>query len=773
MSDTRRSLGLALLTGGTLLAEVALTRALSISLFHHLAFLVVSTALLGTAVAGVAITVSKRLAGIDADRIAGLAALGFALLLPVCFSLAQLVRVEPLSIATDASQLARLALVYLLLALPFFFAGLAVAALLDRFAPSAPRLYAADLLGAGAGSFLALGALSAFGSRGALIAGGLLGAAGAFAFLFRARGLVRAAPLVAAAGLAILTPLASSVLPIHISLAKVTFSGEPFDRVLRDPDRTKSTEETSIARVDLVDFGRGVRRLFIDAGVAAVRVPADDFTPVASDATLPYELRPGARTLIIGSGAGWEIAEALAFGAHDIDAVEINPLVLAHVPRKLASDPRVHNVFDEGRSFLERQHQTYDAIVMIHTISNAATSAGALHLAEDYLLTVEAMRTALAHLSPRGLLLITRPESQLPRLVATLTAALEVAHPADHVLAWTERPAGPGGSASFYSAVLVGRAPIDAGDRARILARLAERSRLRAVAVPGGTSDPLLAGILAGRPRAELEVLAGSRLDPPTDDRPFFNQRRRFFDLHLADLAAAFSSERDARMALENQPFAELSALALLVETTLIGGLLLLIPLFVAPRDPRRPSRRRVANTLCYFAILGLGFMLIEIALIQRLGLLLGRPAVAFATVFAGLLVGAGLGSRLSERLRRRENAAAFALLVALALAFLLPVAIRSSLGLFELGRILVALLLVLPAGMVLGMPFPLGLLEAQKGGGGLVPWAFAANGIASIAGTVLALILATEIGFTGVLVIAALLYGAARLLFSRLGRDG
>jgi hypothetical protein len=175
---------------------------------------------------------------------------------------------------------------------------------------------------------------------------------------------------------------------------------------------------------------------------------------------------------------------------------------------------------------------------------------------------------------------------------------------------------------------------------------------------------------------------------------------------------------------------------------------------------------------LVYFFALGLGLMLIEIALIQRLGLLLGRPAIAFATVFAGVLIGAGAGSRLSERLRNGKHAPHFAAIAALALVLLLPIAIRSSLALPEVGRIAVALLLVLPAGVVLGMPFPLGLLELQKTPGRLVPWAFAANGVASIAGTVLALILATEVGFSGVLVIAALLYGLARATFSRLGRE-
>lgn len=714
------------------------------------------------------VTVSRRLTEIDADRIAGLSSLGFAIGLPVAFSVAQLIRVEPLLIATDAAEIFKLGLVYVLLALPFFATGLAVAALLDRYAEQAPRLYAADLIGAGLGSFLALGCLGLFGSRGALAAGAFFGAAGAMAFT---RGPVRIAGLATGLGLLVLAPFASDLLPLHISRAKVTRSGVPFAKVLRDPRLTKETEETSIARVDLVDFGRGGKRLMIDAGVAAVRVPPDGFTPQPSDATLPYELRPNGRVLVVGSGAGWEVAEALAFSARHVDAVEINPLILQHVPPGIASNPKVSMILDEGRSFLERQQRPYDAIVMIHTISNAATSAGALHLAEDYLLTVEAMRAALAHLDERGYLFITRPEAQLPRLLTTIVEALDVKAPAKHVAAWVERR--PGGR-SFYAAVLASPSPIPEQDRDEIEARIRERSLLSLVAAPGQRpADPLYRGILEKEPRESLEKIAGVRLDVPTDDRPFFHQRRRFSDLSLDDLKRALSAQSRARMALEDQPLAELSALVLLLETTAIGGLLLLLPLFLRPRQEARVHPRRLVANLAYYSALGLGFMLIEVALIQRLGLLLGRPAVAFATVFAGLLVGAGLGSRFSERLAVRKRAPLFAAGTALVLAFVVPALVHPFLGLAEAGRVLVALAVVLPTGLVLGMPFPLGLLESHRGAGGrLVPWAFAANGIASISGTVLALVLATQIGFSGVLVAAAALYGIARVAFVRLASD-
>jgi hypothetical protein len=761
---TRRSFGIALLAGGTLLAEVALTRVLSISLFHHIAFLVVSTALLGMGAAGITVAVSKRLAAADADRIAAFGCLGFGALVPVCHAAAQLIGVEPLEIAERPAQAAALALVYVAYALPFYATGLAVAALLDRYAEDAPGLYGADLIGAGIGSFLALAALAAFGSAGALVTGAALGASGA---AFFGAGRLRIAGVAAAILLAALATVAGSVLPLHITKAKTTRSGTPFAVIAGDPKRSRAlTEETALARVDLVEFSTSEKRLLLDAGVAAIRIPPEGFSPQRSDATLPYELRPGAPALVIGSGAGWEVAEALAFGASRVDAVEINAAVERHTPRAIRDDRRARMVVDEGRSFLERQATRYGSIVMIHTISNAATSAGALQLAEDYLLTVEAMEAALAHLDDRGLLLVTRPESQLPRLLATIVRALGDRRASERVVAWVENAP----VSSFYAAVLVSPSPIPPEDIDRIEARLAERRLLSIVARPGARpADPMIERILAGGAvTGEIE-----RLDPATDDRPFFNQRRRFSDLGFADLSRALSSQAGARLALEDQPIAELSALALLVETTVVGAILLVLPLLLSPRSEGRAGKRRVAATLAYFGLLGFGFMLIEIALIQRLSLLLGKPAVAFATVFSGLLIGAGLGSRIAERSPLRRFAPAVAAVVAASLAAGLAPAVAQALPVVEIGRIGIALAVVLPAGVALGMPFPLGLLESAKGAGGrLVPWAFAANGIASIAGTVSALILATEIGFRGVLGLAAALYVIAQILFPRLGRE-
>ncbi|MCA9556368.1 MAG: hypothetical protein KC933_40465, partial [Myxococcales bacterium] len=463
------------------------------------------------------------------------------------------------------------------------------------------------------------------------------------------------AALAVAAGVRAAAP-GPAWLPLHISRTKTTQTGEPFRDVLADPRHTLSTRWTTGGRVDHVRFRPGLERLVLDGGVAAVRVPPAGLRPAASDATLPYELRPGGRFLVVGSGAGWEVAEALAFGARAVEAVELNPAVAAGTPPSLAEDPRVKLVVDEGRSYAERAQGPFDGVVMVHTISNAASASGALHLAEDFLLTNEAMERLLTLLGDDGLLFITRPEAQIPRLVATLRAALGEGRPiSSRIAVWSER--GPG--ETFYGAVLVSPGPLSPEVVARVQARIAERRGLEADALPGAVSPKgVLACLLAAPPDvAGAERLTGLVLTPPTDDRPFFHQRRRLFDLSLQDALQALGVGDQARMALESEPLAELSSWVVLLETSLLGAGSLAVALLLARRrrraTPGAPSPQpglRLQVTL-YFAGLGLGFMLLEVALVQRLGLLLGRPALAFAVVFAGLLLGAGAGSLRSARL--------------------------------------------------------------------------------------------------------------------------
>jgi len=508
-----------------------------------------------------------------------------------------------------------------------------------------------------------------------------------------------------------------------------------------------------------VRFAPGQQRLIIDAGTAAVRVPPSGFRPAPSDSSLVYELSPGGRFLIIGAGAGWEVAEALAMGASHVDALELNPAVAAAVPADLRTDARVNLVVDEGRSYAERAEGPYDAVVMVHTISNAASASGAMHLAEDYLFTTEALRRMFELLAPQGQLFITRPEAQLPRLLNALRAASTERGPLGARSAvWAERAADH----SFYGAVLASPEPISPAHLQAIRRRIHDRRGLRLIASPkDAPQDPLFAAIYQQPFDAErAQSLSPALLTPATDDRPFFNQRRRLSELSWSDVTTALSSHGRARMALEDQPIAELSSLIVLLESLLVGTLALLVPILWGRRRQRSGP---APSVLLYFAGLGLGFMLLEVSLIQRLGLLLGAPALSIAVVFTGLLVGAGLGSMAAPRWPRPRWAVLAAAIWSLILAFLLPALGRYGLAWSSEARIPLAFMISGLTGLALGAPFPLGLQQLRPE---WVPWAFAVNAFTSVAATVLALLLAAELGFFWVTIAAAAAYGLAAASF-------
>lgn len=797
----RRALGLFAIAAGTLLSEVTWTRLLSASHLHVFAFLAVSTALLGAGLSARWVAAWPAPAGRGSDNRAAWAALLFAGLVPCAHLAAQATGFDPFALRTGAGWLG-LGAVYLALAAPFAASGLTIAEVLERNAALAPRLYAADLAGAAIGSLAALALIPALDGTGALLAASALGClAGAALMPAKPRrrggragraGRVLGIPLsslacLAAAGFFAVGSLTLR-LPLYFAKSKTTGTGEPFARLLEDPARHLSTAWTAHARVDHLRFSPSSERLVLDAGAAAVRVPTSPLARSPSDATLPYELRPGARVLVIGSGAGWELAEAVAFDATRAVGVEVNPAVHAHVPAFLTADPRVEAVLDDARSYLERPGMTFDVVVMIHTISNAATAAGALSLTEDHLLTVQAFERVLERLEPEGLLFVTRPEDQLPRLLATLRAASPEGPLDSRVAVWRES------QGEFYGAILLARRPLDSRERALLTERLRTRG-LVPLHLPGQEPGSDLVGrIVRGEPLPLLSATSGLRLEPASDEAPFFNRRLPLVRLQAAPALAARPGS--ARLALETRPLAELALLALLLESVLVGLVVFLVPLPDRAGRPvarglepsptsalpqarrsgasstlRSSARARGFAALLGFSAIGAGFMLVEIAVIQRLGLLLGAPTRAMAISLGGVLLGAGLGSRLAEGARappRAVFAAGAALVLAIAGEGLVhallgsPLMVRMALG----GGVAIAL------GAAIGGVFPAGLVGLVGLPAGFVARAYAVNAVSSVAGTSVALLLAPEIGLTGLALFAAALYASAALLFSAAPRS-
>jgi hypothetical protein len=290
--------------------------------------------------------------------------------------------------------------------------------------------------------------------------------------------------------------------------------------------------------------------------------------------------------------------------------------------------------------------------------------------------------------------------------------------------------------------------------------------------VPGAPHFRTFAGLLAASDPGSFYRVYDYAIAPPTDNRPFFFH---FFKWRQ-------TPQIIAALGKTWQPFGGTGYLVLvllLALVVLLSLVLILLPLAVgravrkvAAEDRTDGKTRFNPRYLLYFSLLGLGFLFVEIPLLQRFIVYLGQPAYAFAVVVSALLVASGLGSRyLANRIRPWQGIAA---LVVLAVTYpvVLPTLFEATFGLPLAGRILAAALGLAPLGLLMGTPFPQGLAIAQHHAPGLTPWIWAVNGCASVVSAVLAPMVAIDLGFGTVMLIGAGAYlGALLSLGRRAGR--
>lgn len=776
-------LGIVLISAAALGYEVLLTRIFAVVHWHHLVATTISLALLGYGVSGTFLA----LAGDRLRQVFRPAFVANALLFAVsgagCVLLAERLSFDPLALRWDWAPLVDLAVIYLLLAIPFLAAANCIGLALWRFPEQIPRLYGLDLLGAGVGVAALLLVVSLLPLGNALLAialGGVLAAAFA-ALTFRWRGL--AALLIAAAAATAYAlwdrveirsstykdlARAQTVLGAEVERERFGITGRV--TVLRN-DRVplRSAPGLSLTARELPPEQLAV---FVDGEARGTLLldPPGETPAFLYDLTsaLPYALLTEPRVLILGAGSGLAVRQARAHGAREVVAVEPNPLLVelacdpaAPWSAKLCRDPVVSWHAFNTRAFVAERRADFDLILL-----GAETDPAGLNSQhEDFALTTEALTEYLSHLSPRGLLAIdggTRLPPRLAlRLAATAQAALErrgVERPGEHLAVIR-------GWQRFN--LLVARQPLGAEHR-RAVRDFARQRGFDLVWLsdlePDETNryqrlaEPLFAdGVRALlTPTADPPaVLARYRLEPAIDDRPF-----PFRFSRGAELLDRFTAERGGRAA--GPDLGLLLAVITLACAVVASLVLILLPLAFRRRDAIGEGQRHWRwRTVLYFGLIGLAFLFIEIAWIHRLQRFLGQPIYATAFVLAVFLVFAGLGSSWFQH---RAAAPGRPVLIAAVAA----IALLSILYLVQLdpwldrlhalplpGRGLVVVAVLAPLAFAMGIPFPLGLHWLGRDAEPLVPWAWGINGCASVISAVATPLLAMEIGFSGVVLLA------------------
>lgn len=513
---------------------------------------------------------------------------------------------------------------------------------------------------------------------------------------------------------------------------------------------------------------------------------------------LPYRLLARPRVLVLGAGTGQDVLQALALGAGSVVAVEANPQLVALVRAEypdyaggLYRDPRVRVHIADARGFLRADRDAYDLIVLAQADSFAGSASGAYATAENYALTVQALREALARLAPGGLIAVSYWQKLPPRdelkLVASAIAALKangVADPGARLAAirgWNTGTA------------LIGERAFDAGTLRRLRAFCALWS-FDPVHYPGMRAAEAnvynvveradaYAGTQALLSPRRADFIAAYKFDiaPATDDRPWFAD---FFAWRTLPELWALRAQGGAVL-LDAGYLLLLAALAQALPLALI---LVLLPLAWLPRPAHStrhtahgaiddvqeatasvPQAAGVRRARCagYFLCLGLAFLFIEIACLSRLTLLIGHPLLAITVGLAGFLLCAGLGSLTVQRRPRSIVSVVVGLALALGFHFAVFALAREVAGAWPLAaRVALGLLSIAPLAFAMGMPFPLGLARLARAAPAFVPWAWGINGCASVIAAIAALLLAIELGLTATLLIALALYALAAWLW-------
>ena len=768
-----RSIVLLALTAAVIVAEeVLLTRVLSVTTWYSLAFVVINLAMLGlTAGSLQAARAERNAAPLEPWLARRMLVLGAALL----FADAVTVKV-PLFFYADVPSFMALLFVVAANTLPFIAGGSIVARLMSRGGASIPVLYAVDLVAAAGGALLPLALLGPLTGPGAIALLAAAAAAGAWIAWPRAW---PAAAVVAAAAIAL------TLVPMNIDIAK----GFQF----RDDDQPVVELWNPLSYLYATRFNGTPRPVLwapspfrppATAKMSIIRIDAEAWTPVyaykdpAALTFLRYDavtsanvLRPGGTACVIGVGGGRDVVAALHYGHPRVFGIEINPAMVellrwASRVSPIITDPRVQIVTGDGRAVLARTNVQCSVLQASLIDTWAATSAGAFAHTEATLYTREAWALFLRRVEPDGILTFSRwysPDhvSETARLISLSMASLidrGVANPRDHFAV----------IASLRCAtMLVSPRPFSAGDRAAI-ARLERELGYDILVAPGRkAADPLIEKLLEARSISDLAAAGkpyGLDTSPPNDDRPFFFQLLAPAAwLHPLDAMRLLRNSGTGGGVVPGNITAMIGMALMLIAVSVLGAILLGPTLLRALRSPA-PALPGGAAWV-YFGALGAGFMIAEIALMQRMHVVLGHPTYSLIVVLASLLVATGIGSALSTRVVRSRRAVSVVAAVAGVLLIVLPFAVIHPLAQRTADASLAVRALwtggcAAIAGLLLGMLFPSGLRFTNREQG--APAALAINGVTSVLGGGAAVIVSVAFGIPASFTVAGLCYLAA-----------
>ncbi len=791
--------GIFFLTCGTLVFELSLIRLFSVAHWYHFAFLVVGTAMLGLGAAGSFLTIfAKWLSRISRGYLSNVAFF-FSLAVLASYLITNQIPFDQQKIAWDVWQFAYLLFYFFVLAMPPFFTGLILASLYTNYSQQIGKFYFYDILGAALGSIAVLKVSAFANGLGGIWTAAFCGLVSSV--LFNPR-LVHVLPKIAILSILVGTAFFKpSLFLLNLSEYKA------LPQLLR-PANSKilHTQWTPLARLDfmqspIVHFAPGLSLrsysslpeqlgVVVDGGNLNALTKFDGSPSSLSfvehlPSALPYHLSKISSVLVCEPRGGLDFLSALYFDTFEIEGVGIYNKI-ANIAREkfhefsggLFNDFSVNLHTMSPRAYLKQTSKRYDLISLPISDSFGAASTGIYGPSEDYLFTVEAFMECLQHLSDDGWLYVAcyilPPLRQELRLMSLAISALEAngrQYPEKHLIAIR--------TLETFS-ILAKVRPI-ARDEITILKSFCEERGFDVVYHPGIAIDDVnrfnrfqepifhkaFTAILNESTRTAFFQNYDFDVWPTTDDRPFFGH---FFRLDKLQ-------EEFERFGRKWTAFFEGGYLvaALFLQACLLSLVLIVLPLLLAKHRTALPDIKNAKLAILgYFFSIGLAYMLIEIVFIQRFILALDHPLYAASAVIASLLMSSACGSYVSKKVATSSRWTIGRHILLLAIVVLLYVVFISRIlnvwmGYDLLTRYLFTGILIAVPGFLMGFPFPVGIRTLGQKQEHLIPWAYCANGTASVIGSSLAVLVAMEWGFSWTVVMASVFYLIAAALGNRL----
>ncbi|MBW2524047.1 MAG: hypothetical protein JRI23_07725 [Deltaproteobacteria bacterium] len=780
------AVGLGLVSVGTLVYELTQIRVFAYSLHPVIAYAAIALAMLGFGLGATWLTL--RPPAVDRDPSGWLAVRSLALAGSMLLANALFARVSPRVIPprTMEVDLGFTALALLPCIVPYFFAGLITARILQHRIARIGRTYFYNLAGSGLGCALSVLLLRPLGAERIVGASAALAALAAWVFMRQRPGTLRQNCLAGVAAAIALVPMAPRIMP---------FSPDSNDLIYAQsadgagPIEVEFAEWDPVGRIDVVRHPAPAvlvaepveyRTITNDSGAMSLLLSPPDQRPWGAAIfeqslySVPYRLRPKPKVLVIGVGGGIDVLTALHWKAPHVTAVEVSQSTIHALTGPYAEfaewplqTDRVRLIHADGRAFARSTAEKFDLVQMSGVDTFTMHSASAMVTAEDYLYTTEALVDFIDLLEPEGVLAVTRFGDEAMNLASVAAAALRrlgVNRPDLHIAAVEQ---------GFAAGIVVKRTPLTEGDRVVLgaielrqhptglriphydAAGLTGAAPLRLLHPKGTRPEPryqrFFAAMSDGQ-EVEAQRELGMPFVPPTDDRPYYM---------LTTLLATGSSEHPVIRALVRSS-----------QIIALSSLLLIALPWLTIRRRQGPGAGKVARLLLYFFALGVCFMLLEVGLIHRTIVFVGSPGAAVGVVIASILLASGLGSRASDRTRwsrRRRLWVAAGGISGVGLLYLIGLAPLLD-ALFFLptwARLVVTAGVLAPIGFFAGWFFPVGLGMLRGEAASLVPWAIAINGFASVIGSLITLPLSVALGFRAVFAIAIGGYLIATLAFT------